>query len=140
VQTVPRDDDSTLPPSAEPAGCLQALLLALYEDSINSICLSGGLSSFVSAIEPQQIRIPHDCVVPGLFNSGDIEDLIAQAADHTPVRVEGFVNGSNIPLSPNEIGEYEKRIRPLLSASTQDRLAVSHRFAAVEWFTEKTPD
>ncbi len=129
-RAMPRDDDSALPPSVEPAGCLLALLLSLFESDINAMCLSGGLTSFASAMEPQQVRLPHDCVVPGLFAAGDIEDLVSQAAQRIPVRIEGWVDGWNVPLTPDRLREYQSQ----LTLGPENKLSVAPDYAATEWF------
>lgn len=125
-RVAPRDDDAALPPSVEPAGCVTALLLVLFEDSMQSICLSGGLTGFASAVQPAQVRIPHDCVVPGLLTAGDIEELVAEAAERMPVRIDGLVDGANIALSAQEVDQYLERIERMYRTASSGRLPGGH--------------
>ena len=132
-RVVPRDDDALVPPAAEPAACLLALLLSLYEDSVQSLCLSGGLSNFRSALGPTQIRLPHDCVIPGMFRAGDIEELIVQAAERVPVRCESFVDGHNRSMTQPALDEYESQLKRLCSSDSQLNLTIKQDSHAVDW-------
>ena len=132
-RVVPRDDDTLVPPAAEPAACLLALLLSLVEDSVQSLCLSGGLSNFRSALAPIQIRLPHDSVLPGLFRAGDIEELIVQAAERLPVRCESFVDGRNLSLSQSALDEYGAQLKRLCPSDAQLKLTISQDSQAVDW-------
>ena len=130
---VPRDDDESIPLAAEPSGCMLSLLLSLYEDSIAAICLSGGLSDFHGVLDSPQIRIPHDAVVPGLFTTGDICDLVAQALTKHPLRIEAAVNGSNRLLTPSEVDEYHREIERLLPLPVENSFIACHRMSPDEW-------
>ena len=132
-RVVPRDDDALVPPAVEPAACLLALLVSLYEDSVQSLCLSGGLSNFRSALGPTQIRLPHDCVLPGIFRAGDIEELIVQAAERMPVRCESFVDGRNRSMTPKALEEYAAQLKSLRSSDSQLNLTISQDSQAVDW-------
>ncbi len=136
-RVVPRDDDSIVPRSAEPAACLLALLLSLYEDGIHSLCLSGGLTNFRSALEPMQVRLPHDCVVPGLLRTGDIEELMVQAAQRLPLRGESLVDGHNRLVSPAKMAEYQSQLNDMASAQSL-KLHIHLESNAPHWLSEQT--
>lgn len=135
-RVVPRDDDALVPPTAEPAACLLGLLLSLYEDSVHSLCLSGGLSNFSSAVPPVQIRLPHDCVLPGMFRAGDIEELIVQAAERLPVRCESFVDGRNRSMTMRALDEYKSQLTRLRPSDVQLNLMISQDSQAVQWLLQ----
>ncbi len=125
-RVVPRDDDNALPPAAEPAACMLALLLSLFEDSVHSLCLSGGLSNFSSALKPVQVRLPHDCIVPGFFRAGDIEELVVQAAERMPVRLECPVDGHNQLMSPAAMDNYHTNLQRLTPHASELKLTSEH--------------
>ncbi len=124
-RVVPRDDDNALPPAAEPAACMLALLLSLFEDSVHSLCLSGGLSNFSSALKPVQVRLPHDCIVPGFFRAGDIDELVVQAAERMPVRLECPVDGHNQLMSPAAMDNYHTHLQRLTPHASELKLTIS---------------
>ncbi len=124
-RVVPRDDDASVPPAAEPAACVLALLLSLYEDSVHELRLSGSINNFSSALEPTQVRVPHDCVLPGMLRAGDIEELIVQAAERLPVRCEAFVDGRNRPMSQAALAEYAAQLKRLSPSGNQLNLTFS---------------
>ncbi|MEQ1830915.1 MAG: hypothetical protein ABL921_33520, partial [Pirellula sp.] len=134
-RVVPRDDDGSVPLAAEPAGCMLSLLLSLYEDSIVGMCLSGGLSDFRGVLEHPQIRIPHDAVIPGLFTTGDLSDLAAQAQTRHPLQLEATVNALNRLLTQEEIDEYRRKIKKLQSSPVENDLITSQQINSVEWLT-----
>lgn len=135
-RVVPRDDDASVPPAAEPTAGLLALLLSLYEDSVHSLCLSGCINNFSSALEPAQVRLSHDCVLPGMFRTGDIEELIVQAAERLPVRCESLVDGRNRLMSQAELAEYESQLKRLCPGAAQLHLTVSRDFQAIDWLLQ----
>jgi dienelactone hydrolase len=91
---IPRDSDDELPPQAEPAGGLLALLVALYEEPVRAVYSSGGLVTFRSVLEGHLTLIPHDAVVPGVLTAGDVPDLAAVLAPR-PIALVGLVDGLN---------------------------------------------
>ena len=72
-----------------------------------------------------QIRLPHDCVLPGLFLAGDIEELIVQAAERMPVRLERPVDGYNKLLSPDALDNYHAKLQSLSPNASQLRLILT---------------
>ncbi len=132
-RVVPRDDDASVPPAAEPTAGLLALLLSLYEDSVHSLCLSGCNHNFSSALEPVQVRVPHDCVLPGMFRAGDIEELIVQAAERLPVCCDSLVDGRNRLMSQAELADYESQLKRLGPSAAQLQLTVRRDSQAIDW-------
>ncbi|MCA9161525.1 MAG: acetylxylan esterase [Planctomycetales bacterium] len=90
---VPRGIDDR-PLQSEPLGGLLALLIALYEDSVDAVYIEGGLSHFASVLDSPYVTIPHDVVVPGLLASTDLPE-IAGAFGDTPIAVHRLVDGGN---------------------------------------------
>lgn len=85
------------PDHSEPLGHLLVLLTALFEDDIKAIVSNrGGLVSFRSVLDSQHVYIPHDSVVPGAIEAGDIP-LLASVSG--PFFCSGLVTGENKPAA-----------------------------------------
>jgi len=82
------------PALSEPLGGLLGLLTALYEKDVQAIYACGGLTSFRSVLQDQFCYLPHDVIIPGVLNAGDLCDLTAALAPRA-VRLEGLVDGLN---------------------------------------------
>ncbi|MEX0700714.1 MAG: hypothetical protein WD069_01320 [Planctomycetales bacterium] len=94
---VPRRVDTDVRQS-EPAGALLALLGALDDDDVAAVYAAGGLGEFRSVLTNQIIFIPHDVLVPGMVNAGDLCDVAAALAPK-PLQLAGLVDQLNQPLS-----------------------------------------
>jgi len=83
------------------------LLAALYEKDVQAIYARGGLTGFESVPQDQFCYLPHDVIIPGVLNAGDLCDVTAVLAPR-PVRLEGLVDGLNrrTPLKAVEL-EYK---------------------------------
>jgi dienelactone hydrolase len=88
------------PPECQPGGALLALLLALFEDDISMVETCGGLVSFASLLESPFVQVPHECIVPGATNAGDLPTLVASLAPRR-VTLDGLVDGRGraVPLA-----------------------------------------
>ncbi|MFM7098012.1 MAG: hypothetical protein ACKO16_11430 [Gemmataceae bacterium] len=95
---LPRDDDSLFPTQPEPMGGLLALLGALFNDEIKTICVHGGLASYASVLEHHLVQIPHETVVPGIFNLGDLA-LLANSLAKKTIFFDQMVDGLNREIS-----------------------------------------
>jgi dienelactone hydrolase len=92
------------PALAEPMGALVALLGALYEEEIRAVHMSGGLVDFASVLRSPFLAIPHDAVVPGALEAGDLPAIVEALG--RPVRQEQRVDGLNrrVPDGPEASG------------------------------------
>ena len=83
------------PDHSEPLGHLLVLLTALFEDDIKAIVSNrGGLVSFRSVLDSHHVYIPHDAVIPGAIEAGDIPMLASVSG---PFYFSGLVTGENKP-------------------------------------------
>ena len=87
---------------AQPVGGLLALLTALYEDNVHAVAVCGGLVSFLSVLRDRFCYVPQDIVVPGILESVDIEDIVAELSPRA-VLLEGLVDGRNRLLSTSDL-------------------------------------
>ncbi|HEX5103622.1 MAG TPA: hypothetical protein VFV87_07425, partial [Pirellulaceae bacterium] len=62
------------PPECQPTGALLAMLLGLYAD-VDSVVCRHGLASYGSVLDSQFVQVPHECIVPGVFQAGDLPAL-----------------------------------------------------------------
>jgi dienelactone hydrolase len=81
------------PPEVEPNGAILALLLALFEDDVSAVAGRHGLVSFRSILDSPFVQVPLEGIVPGIFNAGDISDLVATLAPRT-VALEAQTDGT----------------------------------------------
>jgi dienelactone hydrolase len=146
--TPPHDADRDLrwphglderPMASEPAGGLLALLAALYEDDVKAVYVQGGLASYASALASPYCYVPHDAIVPGALNAGDLDDVVAALAPR-PVRLEGMVDGHNRLVPRLTMEKIYASARTAFAASEADtRLAFAPRPSSpvqfVRWLT-----
>jgi dienelactone hydrolase len=69
------------PAECQPTGALLALLLGLYEEDVNSIVCRRGLASYRSVLDSPFVQVPHECIVPGVFQAGDLQAVIDLLGD-----------------------------------------------------------
>jgi dienelactone hydrolase len=88
------------PNESSPLGALLALLATLMEEDVDAVTVRGGLISHASILSSPFVQIPHDIVIPGALDAGDLADLVAALAPRA-VRFEELVDGTNrrVPLS-----------------------------------------
>lgn len=79
---------------SEPMGPTVALLAGMQDTSIRAVLARGGLVSMKSILDSPFVYVPHDFVVPGVLEVGDVTDIAAHIAPR-PARVEGLVDGTN---------------------------------------------
>ena len=91
---LPRDDDSILPMQPEPLGGMLTLLFALFNDEVKAINIQGGLTSYASTLNHHLVQLPHETVIPGIFNMGDISLLIHALGSRT-IFLNQMVDGLN---------------------------------------------
>jgi dienelactone hydrolase len=93
-------DVANQPDQAEPLGGLLALLGALFEDDVRAVYARGGLVSYQALLQSPFLYVPHDALVPGALEAGDLADVAAVLAPR-PLRLERLVDGLN-RLVPSE--------------------------------------
>ena len=91
---IPRDNESELPTQPEPLGGLLTLFCALFNEDVKVIYIKGGLTSYASTLNHHLLQIPHDVVVPGIFNMGDIS-LLTNALGPRTIFLDQMVDGLN---------------------------------------------
>jgi hypothetical protein len=79
---------------AEPMGGLLAVLMAFYEEHVRATVVRYGLASYLSVLEDRFCYVPMDVVVPGILQTADLPDIIAELAPR-PILLQGLVNGRN---------------------------------------------
>jgi hypothetical protein len=82
------------PAPLEPLGGLLAMLGALYEDDVRAAFTHGGLASLTSTLASPFCYLPHDAIVPGVLQTGDLTDLAATLSPR-PLRMCAMVDGVN---------------------------------------------
>src|SRR5205823_3946878 len=87
-------DAERFPHQAEPLGGLLALLGALFEGETRAVSIRGGLLGYATLLRSPFCYVPHDALVPGVFEAGDLCDLAAGLAPRA-LRLEGLVDGLN---------------------------------------------
>ena len=97
---VPMGIDSE-PAVSEPLGGLLALLSGLFEDDLRAVYVGHGLLSYASILSTPFCYLPHDAVIPGAIEAGDLQELAAAYCPN-PLRMEGLVNGQNVRVEANE--------------------------------------
>lgn len=96
---VPLDAEKQPRPS-EPLGHLLALLAGLFEPDLAAVVSArGGLESLASTLDSPFPCFPHDALIPGCLELGDLDDVAAALAPK-PLWIGGLVNGHNRPAEP----------------------------------------
>jgi dienelactone hydrolase len=90
------------PPQAEPAGAILAILAGLFEHNIKAVLGRGCLTSYAAILDAPAFYVPHDAIVPGAIEVGDLSDLAAALAP-MPLRLEAFVDGRNRPAGADAV-------------------------------------
>jgi dienelactone hydrolase len=131
--------DLEQPPEAEPLGGLLALLVGLYEPDLRAISAHGGLSGYLSLLDGQFCRVPHDIVVPGAIAAGDLAPLAASRAPQ-PLQLMATVNSLNRLVSPESLAE---TFAPALAAyraagaAEELRIASETGIEPTEWLQQQ---
>ena len=64
------------PAESQPTGALLALLLALYEEDLDGAVCRHGLASYRSVLDSPFVQVPHECIVSGVFQAGDLQAVV----------------------------------------------------------------
>jgi dienelactone hydrolase len=124
------------PPGAEPAGAMLAILGALYEDNVRAVVVRGGLTSYAAVLDAPAFYVPHDVIVPGALEAGDISDLVSAVAPR-PMRVEALVDGRNRPAARNSVDKAFAPSRKAYAAASGELLvAISAEADAGTWLAK----
>jgi len=124
------------PQGPEPLGGLLALLGALFEEDVQVVHLSGGLTSYHSVLTNFAVLIPHDASVPGALTAGDLCDLVGSLAPR-PLRLEAMIDHLNRLQSAAEVkNAYNQAV--LRYAATPGALSFADkRSSAATWLLEQ---
>jgi cephalosporin-C deacetylase-like acetyl esterase len=95
-------DAQHMPGHSEPLGGLLSLFGALFEEDIHAVYVRGGLIGYQSILQSPFCYVPHDVIVPGALNCGDLCDVAAALAP-CPLRLGGLVDGLNRLAAADEI-------------------------------------
>src|SRR5262249_28864178 len=68
------------------------------DKAVQAAYIHGGLVSYHSVLESPFCYVPHDALIPGALNSGDLCD-VASAGAPRALRVEGLVGGRHRKVS-----------------------------------------
>ncbi|MBL7735738.1 MAG: acetylxylan esterase, partial [Chitinophagaceae bacterium] len=111
---------------AEPLGPFLAMLTAFYEDGVAAVAGSGGLVSFMSALDDRFCHIPQDVIVPGILETTDLGEIAAFIAPR-PLLLENMVDGLNKKVSlgvmEQEYGRSGDNL--LLRESSEENLSIT---------------
>ncbi|MEX0716743.1 MAG: hypothetical protein WD066_09155 [Planctomycetaceae bacterium] len=126
--------------SPEPTGALLVLLAGMYahEKDLDAIYAAGGLGEFRSVLTNQIIFIPHDVLVPGMFDAGDLCDLAAASAPR-PLRLAGIVDHLNQPLSQDAATKcYDRTATAYQQANAADAFSIAEEAVSpADWLAER---
>jgi dienelactone hydrolase len=89
------------PRESEPTGPLLAFLLALSDETIAGVRVQGGLVSYQSVLENQYVQFSLANVVPGVFQGGDLPDVVAALAPRK-VELTSLVDACNCAVPAAE--------------------------------------
>ena len=131
---IPRDSDAALPQQSEPLGGLLALLAALYEDGVQAVYARGGLAGFRTVLDGHLALIPHDVVVPGVLQTGDLVDIVAALAPCS-ARLEAMVDGRNRRLGAQPLAEiFQQAVTAYRASSAAEALTIAEEASSpVHW-------
>ena len=126
------------PSESDPLGSLAVLLTALADDEIRAIYAHGGIVSYLSALESPFVQLPHDCVVPGVFDTGDLPELVTALAPR-PLRLEGLVDGVNRIVTEDRLKvTYAQAIERYEDENANHNLSIQQeRSSPAAWLIEQ---
>jgi hypothetical protein len=87
------------PDEAQPSAAHLALLLALFEDDVSAVVCRHGLASYRSVLDSPFVQIPHEAIVPGVLQAGDLTGLAAALAPRQ-LTFESLVDGRGRLVPP----------------------------------------
>jgi dienelactone hydrolase len=121
---------------AEPTAGMVALLCGLLDEDVAAVRATGTFPSFRSLLKSQFLYVPHDAVVPGALEAGDVSDIAAAIAPRA-LRIEEPVDGVNRRVSADELAS---ALAPAAEAygraGARERLSLSTKRGrdAAAWF------
>jgi dienelactone hydrolase len=126
------------PPESDPMGSLVVLLAALEDEKVRAVYAHGGIVSYLSVLDSPFVQLPHDCVVPDVFHTGDLPELAASLAPR-PVRLEGLVDGVHRIVTEDRLkATYARAMERYAQARADQALAVrQERSSPAAWFIEQ---
>jgi cephalosporin-C deacetylase-like acetyl esterase len=121
---------------AEPLGGLSALLGALYESSVRTVVVHGGLVSYLSILNKNFAYVPQDVIVPGILSVGDIAD-VAAALSPRPLMFAGLVDGQDELVSESGLRSQLQRVYEAYGTRSSSELLIRSgvgTFGIADWF------
>ncbi len=130
----PQMEDAEGPQPAEPLGGLLALFGALFEDDIKAVVIKGMITGYQSLLNNTCCYVPHDAVVPGALQTGDLCDI---AATLSPcfLHLSRLVDGRNCLVPSENIHPIYAPVQTAYS-KTPDHLCLDpdEKTDAATWF------
>jgi hypothetical protein len=119
-------------------GSLVVLLMALADEDIRAVYAHGGIASYLSVLESPFVQLPHDCVVPGVFETGDLPELVATLAPR-PLKLEGLVDGVNRIVTEDRLKvTYARAIERYERDEASKQLSIQQqRSSPADWLIEQ---
>jgi hypothetical protein len=134
---MPRGIDGR-PHQSEPLGGTLVLLASLIDDDLAAVVVNRGIVSYASVLDLPHVFIPHDIVVPGMLECGDVCDLAAAAAP-TPLYLGEMLDGANRVVTAEQ---RKKAYAPAVAAYQSNDAASALTFSepatsATQWLIER---
>lgn len=125
------------PKFSEPGCGLVALLAAVYDEQLAAIQIEGGLLDYRSVLSHHSVLVPHDAVVPGMLQAGDLRDLAAAIAPR-PLHIAAPVDHLNRVVDADAFrAEYTRAAATYRAAGVESALTLSTDSGTpASWFTK----
>jgi hypothetical protein len=112
----------------EPLGGLLAVLGALYDPSVRTIGVHGGLAGYSSILDGAFTYVSADITIPGFLDVGDLADVAAVLAPK-PILLEDLIDGRN-RLVPGD--QFRSELQPVFGAYSNAPANLSVRTGSSE--------
>ena len=127
-------NSDTAPHQAEPSGGLLALFATLFESDIHALAISGMLVSYHSILDHVYCYLPHDVIIPGALQAGDLCD-IASAIAPTSLLITNLVDARNCLVS-EAITQQTYKTTIEAYQKTPNSLTIQSKQNISDWFIQ----
>lgn len=86
----------------EPGAGLLVLLGGLFNPAVRVVFARRTLASWLSVLEMPFVHLPHDIIVPGIVDAGDIRDL-TDALSHCKIAMSNLIDGRNMEIRSDNV-------------------------------------
>ena len=126
------------PRFAEPGCGLVALLAGLFDEELAAVQVTGGLLDYRSILSHHSVIVPHDAIVPGMLQAGDLRDLAVSLAPR-PLRIAAAVDHLNRAVSLEALqAEYARPVAAYRAIGAESALVLAtERSAPARWLDEQ---